>query len=385
MSNINIKRFTPGTAPAAQAQEINDLADSATQSGIDVSSHINALNQSIDRDDNNGFQQGIYSLKNHIALESNKIAKKNSANAIALTLKHLPDSAKQVGVPVNINEINDARSLLDNGQVEAAKSIADRISKTIDTASADIAKNASTLNTKRLEKEVTPENQAKADKMFADKLLDQLNNVYNIAKDPQAETTFTNSPLLQQKNKAFGIGENISANLKSITGFNLANALKEIKETTGASPRLAQIEINAFASAKTPLSIHQSYQAAQDSLDKYKASLLRNLDTLGVKPEFTTPEGTSQAVHSTNNKLQIMQSNNDSSSEVGTGQATQPAADPDQPFRDAAKALANINFGSQAAGQGQQQQAQPVQQQSQPVQNQQMNNGQDSNADSAGQ
>lgn len=150
--------------------------------------------------------------------------------------------------------------------------------------------------------------QVEANKIMAEQLLGQFHNAQRILNDPENYKAFTGNPIEQKANEIRGIGNNVKSYYNSISGYNLAKGMSDIKETTGTAAGMSEGETRAFQKAQSALDINQDWSNAAESLNIFNSTIIRSLKNLGVRNEYLTPQGAQDWLLNTDVNLPLLDS-----------------------------------------------------------------------------
>ena len=150
--------------------------------------------------------------------------------------------------------------------------------------------------------------QIEANKIMAEQLLGQFHNAQRILNDPENYKAFTGNPFEQKANELRGIGNNVKSYYNSISGYNLAKGMSDIKETTGTAAGMSEGETRAFQKAQSALDINQDWSNAAEALNIFNSTIIRSLKNLGVRNQYLTPQGAQDWLLNTDVNLPLLDS-----------------------------------------------------------------------------
>lgn len=278
-----------GTESQAVALQVAELAKQARLLGLNeqADAMTKALYFSIKNKNELGFK-AAKSLALGV-MESVKSAReqKQKVNESASRIKSILGFAKDSQMTIDPALISSAAMMEKNGDAAGLDELTGLLKGNITRQ----AESQTKLQEAQAKGTMSSTAQVEANKIMAEQLLNQFHNAQRILNDPENYKTFTGNPLEQKANEIRGIGNNVKSYYNSISGYNLAKGMAEIKAATGTAAGMSEGETKAFQQAQSALNINQDWSNAAESLNIFNSTIIRSLKKLGVRNQYLTPQG----------------------------------------------------------------------------------------------
>ena len=278
-----------GTESQAVALQVAELAKQARLLGLNeqADAMTKALYFSIKNKNELGFK-AAKSLALGV-MESVKSAgeQKQKVNESASRIKSILGFAKDSQMTIDPALISSAAMMEKNGDAAGLDELTGLLKGNITRQ----AESQTKLQEAQAKGTMSSTAQVEANKIMAEQLLNQFHNAQRILNDPENYKTFTGNPLEQKANEIRGIGNNVKSYYNSISGYNLAKGMAEIKAATGTAAGMSEGETKAFQQAQSALNINQDWSNAAESLNIFNSTIIRSLKKLGVRNQYLTPQG----------------------------------------------------------------------------------------------
>lgn len=278
-----------GTESQAVALQVAELAKQARLLGLNeqADAMTKALYFSIKNKNELGFK-AAKSLALGV-MESVKSAReqKQKVNESASRIRSILGFAKDSQMTIDPALISSAAMMEENGDAAGLDELTGLLKGNITRQ----AESQTKLQEAQAKGTMSSTAQVEANKIMAEQLLNQFHNAQRILNDPENYKTFTGNPLEQKANEIRGIGNNVKSYYNSISGYNLAKGMAEIKAATGTAAGMSEGETKAFQQAQSALNINQDWSNAAESLNIFNSTIIRSLKKLGVRNQYLTPQG----------------------------------------------------------------------------------------------
>lgn len=278
-----------GTESQAVALQVAELAKQARLLGLNeqADAMTKALYFSIKNKNELGFK-AAKSLALGV-MESVKSAReqKQKVNESASRIKSILGFAKDSQMTIDPALISSAAMMEENGDAAGLDELTGLLKGNITRQ----AESQTKLQEAQAKGTMSSTAQVEANKIMAEQLLNQFHNAQRILNDPENYKTFTGNPIEQKANEIRGIGNNVKSYYNSISGYNLAKGMAEIKAATGTAAGMSEGETKAFQQAQSALNINQDWSNAAESLNIFNSTIIRSLKKLGVRNQYLTPQG----------------------------------------------------------------------------------------------
>jgi hypothetical protein len=287
-----------GSDAYSVALQVDQLAKQARALGLN--DQANAMTQALYFSIKNKNESGFKAAK-ALALgvmESVKAAgeQKQKVNESASRIKSILGFAKDSQMTIDPALISSAAMMEKNGDVAGLDELTGLLKGNITRQ----AESQSKIQEAQAKGTMSSTAQIEANKIMAEQLLNQFHNAQRILNDPENYKTFTGNPIEQKANEIRGIGNNVKSYYNSISGYNLAKGMSDIKAATGTAAGMSEAETKAFQRAQSALDINQDWSNAAESLNLFNSAIIRSLKKLGVKNEYLTPQGAQDWLLNTN-------------------------------------------------------------------------------------
>jgi len=278
-----------GTESQAVALQVAELAKQARLLGLNeqADAMTKALYFSIKNKNELGFK-AAKSLALGV-MESVKSAReqKQKVNESASRIKSILGFAKDSQMTIDPALISSAAMMEKNGDAAGLDELTGLLKGNITRQ----AESQTKLQEAQAKGTMSSTAQIEANKIMAEQLLNQFHNAQRILNDPENYKAFTGNPFEQKANEIRGIGNNVKSYYNSISGYNLAKGMAEIKAATGTAAGMSEGETKAFQQAQSALNINQDWSNAAESLNIFNSTIIRSLKKLGVRNQYLTPQG----------------------------------------------------------------------------------------------
>lgn len=278
-----------GTESQAVALQVAELAKQARLLGLNeqADAMTKALYFSIKNKNELGFK-AAKSLALGV-MESVKSAReqKQKVNESASRIKSILGFAKDSQMTIDPALISSAAMMEKNGDAAGLDELTGLLKGNITRQ----AESQTKLQEAQAKGTMSSTAQVEANKIMAEQLLNQFHNAQRILNDPENYKAFTGNPFEQKANEIRGIGNNVKSYYNSISGYNLAKGMAEIKAATGTAAGMSEGETKAFQQAQSALNINQDWSNAAESLNIFNSTIIRSLKKLGVRNQYLTPQG----------------------------------------------------------------------------------------------
>jgi hypothetical protein len=295
-----------GTESHAVALQVAELAKQARSLGLN--DQADAMTRSLYFSIKNKNELGFKAAKSLAlgVMESVKAAgeQNQKVNESASRIKSILGFAQDSQMPIDPTLISSAAKMEKDGDIAGMDELAGLLKGNI-TRQADAQ---TKLQEAQAKGTMSSTAQIQANKIMAEQLLGQFHNAQRILNDPENYKAFTGNPIEQKANEIRGIGNNVKSYYNSISGYNLAKGMSDIKETTGTAAGLSEIETRAFQKAQSALDINQDWSNAAESLNIFNSTIIRSLKNLGVRNEYLTTQGAKDWLLNTDVNLPLLDS-----------------------------------------------------------------------------
>jgi hypothetical protein len=308
----NMETFDPlsiareGTESHAVALQVAELAKQARSLGL--TDQADAMTRSLYFSIKNKNELGFKAAKSLAlgVMESVKAAgeQNQKVNESASRIKSILGFARDSQMTIDPALISSAAKMEKDGNIAGLDELAGLLKGNI-TRQADAQ---TKLQEAQAKGTMSSTAQIQANKIMAEQLLGQFHNAQRILNDPENYQTFTGNPIEQKANEIRGIGNNVKSYYNSISGYNLAKGMSDIKETTGTAAGMSEGETRAFQKAQSALDINQDWSNAAESLNIFNSTIIRSLKNLGVRNEYLTPQGAQDWLLNTDVNLPLLDS-----------------------------------------------------------------------------
>jgi hypothetical protein len=308
----NMETFDPlsiareGTESHAVALQVAELAKQARSLGLN--DQADAMTRSLYFSIKNKNELGFKAAKSLAlgVMESVKAAgeQNKKVNESASRIKSILGFARDSQMPIDPALISSAAKMEKDGNIAGLDELAGLLKGNI-TRQADAQ---TKLQEAQAKGTMSSTAQIQANKIMAEQLLGQFHNAQRILNDPENYKAFTGNPIEQKANEIRGIGNNVKSYYNSISGYNLAKGMSDIKETTGTAAGMSEGETRAFQKAQSALDINQDWSNAAESLNIFNSTIIRSLKNLGVRNEYLTPQGAKDWLLNTDVNLPLLDS-----------------------------------------------------------------------------
>jgi hypothetical protein len=308
----NMETFDPlsivreGTESHAVALQVAELAKQARALGLDEQANAmtKALYFSIKNKNELGFKAAkslALGVMESVKAEGEQNQKVNeSASRIKSILGFAKDSQMQIDPAL----ISSAAKMEKDGNIAGLDELAGLLKGNITRQ----AEAQTKLQEAQAKGTMSSTAQIEANKIMAEQLLGQFHNAQRILNDPENYKAFTGNPFEQKANELRGIGNNVKSYYNSISGYNLAKGMSDIKETTGTAAGMSEGETRAFQKAQSALDINQDWSNAAEALNIFNSTIIRSLKNLGVRNQYLTPQGAQDWLLNTDVNLPLLDS-----------------------------------------------------------------------------
>ena len=295
-----------GTESHAVALQVAELAKQARSLGL--TDQADAMTRSLYFSIKNKNELGFKAAKSLAlgVMESVKAAgeQNQKVNESASRIKSILGFARDSQMTIDPALIAAAAKMEKDGNIAGLEELAGLLKGNI-TRQAD---SQTKLQEAQAKGTMSSTAQIQANKIMAEQLLGQFHNAQRILNDPENYKTFTGNPIEQKANEIRGIGNNVKSYYNSISGYNLAKGMSDIKETTGTAAGMSEGETRAFQKAQSALDINQDWSNAAESLNIFNSTIIRSLKNLGVRNEYLTPQGAQDWLLNTDVNLPLLDS-----------------------------------------------------------------------------
>lgn len=295
-----------GTESHAVALQVAELAKQARSLGL--TDQADAMTRSLYFSIKNKNELGFKAAKSLAlgVMESVKAAgeQNQKVNESASRIKSILGFARDSQMTIDPALISSAAKMEKDGNIAGLDELAGLLKGNI-TRQADAQ---TKLQEAQAKGTMSSTAQIQANKIMAEQLLGQFHNAQRILNDPENYQTFTGNPIEQKANEIRGIGNNVKSYYNSISGYNLAKGMSDIKETTGTAAGMSEGETRAFQKAQSALDINQDWSNAAESLNIFNSTIIRSLKNLGVRNEYLTPQGAQDWLLNTDVNLPLLDS-----------------------------------------------------------------------------
>lgn len=337
-----------GTESHAVALQVAELAKQARSLGL--TDQADAMTRSLYFSIKNKNELGFKAAKSLAlgVMESVKAAgeQNQKVNESASRIKSILGFARDSQMTIDPALIAAAAKMEKDGNIAGLEELAGLLKGNI-TRQAD---SQTKLQEAQAKGTMSSTAQIQANKIMAEQLLGQFHNAQRILNDPENYQTFTGNPIEQKANEIRGIGNNVKSYYNSISGYNLAKGMSDIKETTGTAAGMSEGETRAFQKAQSALDINQDWSNAAESLNIFNSTIIRSLKNLGVRNEYLTPQGAQDWLLNTDVNLPLLDSEEIPSQPVAPPTSTPvvPTSTTGTPTTQSSSSSA-LTFGGQSA------------------------------------
>jgi len=295
-----------GTESHAVALQVAELAKQARALGLDE--QANAMTKALYFSIKNKNELGFKAAKSLAlgVMESVKAEgeQRQKVNESASRIKSILGFAKDSQMQIDPALISSAAKMEKDGNIAGLDELAGLLKGNITRQ----AEAQTKLQEAQAKGTMSSTAQIEANKIMAEQLLGQFHNAQRILNDPENYKAFTGNPFEQKANELRGIGNNVKSYYNSISGYNLAKGMSDIKETTGTAAGMSEGETRAFQKAQSALDINQDWSNAAEALNIFNSTIIRSLKNLGVRNQYLTPQGAQDWLLNTDVNLPLLDS-----------------------------------------------------------------------------